>query len=569
MKRNILRYARSYGLNSVLVLKALKILIVFAAAATVLMTIAYNTLNVSMRKDLMSKNTMELKKTAVLFENFFREAEYLAAKTFINKDVNHFMSLSDAEKITPYQKEKLLDAVNGWSVYNTGVKNVYIYNSKAGCVVSGEDILPKTEFKNEFWFNETENNYTGSYKIAFQKNPDSFLNSIYFIKKAAENPTYVVVELDVYNIKTKLENVSGTDSLVYIIINGEVVYSNVSYKKPEWIEQCLDGEQGFLKKEGLVYGHQQSYYYGYDCIICSDDAEYMQGVKNMYTLYIIIFAALLGIMVFISAYMSMDSFSYITDFMEIFETKKQQKTLKDNEIKYISDKIVYLINDNEMLKKEVEKKITDYNDMQHKALQKQITPHFINNSLTVLGVSVINECGYGADSLKMITRLSRIVKYSYISDDIFVTLKEELEFLHDYLEFLKCRYKNLEFDIKCDKSLYNSKILKMIMQPFAENAVFYGIKDKKCMFFVTVTEKGGNLETEFYDNGEGMSREKTAEITEYNETDNFDSEKIGIKNVYRRLKIIYGEKSQMTVESEEGKFTRVKIIIPKEERTDD
>ena len=205
MKRNILRYARSYGLNSVLVLKALKILIVFAAAATVLMTIAYNTLNVSMRKDLMSKNTMELKKTAVLFENFFREAEYLAAKTFINKDVNHFMSLSDAEKITPYQKEKLLDAVNGWSVYNTGVKNVYIYNSKAGCVVSGEDILPKTEFKNEFWFNETENNYTGSYKIAFQKNPDSFLNSIYFIKKAAENPTYVVVELDVYNIKTKLE----------------------------------------------------------------------------------------------------------------------------------------------------------------------------------------------------------------------------------------------------------------------------------------------------------------------------------------------------------------------------
>ena len=107
MKRNILRYARSYGLNSVLVLKALKILIVFAAAATVLMTIAYNTLNVSMRKDLMSKNTMELKKTAVLFENFFREAEYLAAKTFINKDVNHFMSLSDAEKITPYQKEKL------------------------------------------------------------------------------------------------------------------------------------------------------------------------------------------------------------------------------------------------------------------------------------------------------------------------------------------------------------------------------------------------------------------------------------------------------------------------------
>ncbi len=109
----------------------------------------------------------------------------------------------------------------------------------------------------------------------------------------------------------------------------------------------------------------------------------------------------------------------------------------------------------------------------------------------------------------------------------------------------------------------------MIMQPFAENAVFYGIKDKKCMFCVTVTENGGNLETEFYDNGEGMSREKTAEITEYNETDNFDSEKIGIKNVYRRLKIIYGEKSQMTVESEEGKFTRVKIIIPKEERTDD
>ncbi len=566
MKKNILKYARSYGLGSVVVLKTLKILLGFVIVATILMTVAYNTLNISMRKELMSKNTVELKKTAVLFENFFREAEYLAAGTIIDKEIMLFTSMSDGTKIVSPQKQRLTDKTRGYSFYNTGVKNMYIYSEKNGYVISAEDVSPKSEFANEFWFKEIEKNDIDDYKIVFQKKPDSFLNSIFFIKRSAENLVYVIVELDIYTMKNRLEDIASEGSRVYIMMDGEIIYSNMTYKKPDWLEKCLSEDSGFLKSEGLVFGRQQSYYYGYDCIICSADTEYMHGVKNMYALYIVIFVALIGTLAFISIYMSMDSLSYITDFMEIFETKKQQKKLKDNEIKYISDKIVYLINDNETLKKEVEKKIADYNAMQYKALQKQITPHFINNSLTALGVAVIDELGYEGSSLKMITRLSRIIKYSYISDETFVTIGEELGFLSDYAEFLKCRYKNFEFSINCDEKLYGVRILKMIMQPFAENAVFYGISDKKCSFEVGITEKEGFIEAEFYDNGRGMSPEKITEILKYNKNDSFDSEKIGIKNVYRRLKIIYGDKSKMTIESEEGKFTRIKIIFPKEER---
>ncbi len=562
MKNSIIEYVKGYGFKSVVVLRALKVFIILFVLTVMLITVAYNGIKISSQKTFLSENKAELKKVTVIFENFLREAEYLTAKTFSNSVVKYFFSMNDKQTLGEEQKEKLMLALDGQ--YNTGIKRIYLYNPENNIIFTSKGETSKAEIENSYWLEMLEDGFSDSYKIVFSKTQKNFVNSLFFIKRLPASAGFITVELDIGEIKSKFNELIGNGEMIFITINEDIIFSNTSYDIPDWFSD-ITGDEGYIKKYQYVYGRQASYYYkNLNYTVCSSGLYYMSGIRNIYMSFVFIFITVFVLIVIVSFATSKDSLYYISNLINIFETKKAPRKLKDNEIKYIGDKIIYLIDDNEKLKKDVEARITDYNEMQHKALQKQITPHFINNSLTVLGTEMIKNYGYDNSCVKMLTKLTRIIKYSYISENVFVSVGEEIAFLKDYMAFLKYRYKDFEYNIECNLETDNFRILKMTLQPFVENAVFYGIKDNGGCVSVKILKTDDRLEIIIYDNGNGISRETIQKIYSESLEDNFQNERIGIKNVFKRLKLVYGEDATIEIRSEIGVFTEFKISIPTE-----
>ncbi|MBD0380880.1 sensor histidine kinase [Paenibacillus sp. WST5] len=202
-----------------------------------------------------------------------------------------------------------------------------------------------------------------------------------------------------------------------------------------------------------------------------------------------------------------------------------------------------------------------------KALQSQINPHFLYNMLDTIfweaeaaGQSRISE---------MIVNLSRLFRLSLNRGKSFTSVKKEKELIELYLVLQKMRFKDLlNYRIDIPEEMESYVMLKLILQPFIENALIHGIERKRGGGNVTVT---GNLSGDFLrfvieDDGPGMEESAIRNLLEPpNESDIHTAQETGgygIQNVHARLKHFYKNGFSLNYDSEPGKGTRVVMIIP-------
>lgn len=196
-----------------------------------------------------------------------------------------------------------------------------------------------------------------------------------------------------------------------------------------------------------------------------------------------------------------------------------------------------------------------------RALEAQINPHFIYNTLDSIHWLAIEN---GEDEIsEMLSEFAQILRYQISGSNAVVELKDELEYLKKYLFLQKIRFMdNFEYTIDCEEGILDCHIHKMIFQPLIENAIIHGYANIR---------RGGFLRINIYhvdddricfsimDNGRGMSPEKVSEVFE----GEGDRPSIGVSNVLSRLKLYYGENYRLEVNSEENKGTSIEIIIPR------
>ena len=209
----------------------------------------------------------------------------------------------------------------------------------------------------------------------------------------------------------------------------------------------------------------------------------------------------------------------------------------------------------------------DKKDLEFKVLQYQINPHFICNSLNIIKWMADIQESPGISEIAV--SLSNLYQSVIRNDVPFVTLRQELSILDDYVTIQRYRYEDIftyEAVIE-DPDLLNTKIMKFTFQPLVENAIIHGIASKRSFgrIRLTVWREGRDIVAEIYDNGAGMSREQIDAILCEEATGRDTLNKIGVQNVARRLKYEYGEKYGITIESEPGEYTRVVLRYPDRE----
>jgi len=195
-------------------------------------------------------------------------------------------------------------------------------------------------------------------------------------------------------------------------------------------------------------------------------------------------------------------------------------------------------------------------------LQAQIKPHFLYNTFD--SISSLALMGRNEDVYKMMSALGSFYRISLSKGKEIITIKEELETVKNYLEILKVRYENLfTVSYSLDSKTTEKTIVKLVMQPFIENALYHGIKPK---------DEPGHIEVKTYmeneriilmikDDGVGIGQEQLNSILNDSPESN-NSSSFGIWGTVQRLKLYYSEDNIVSIRSKKGIGTTVIISIP-------
>lgn len=206
---------------------------------------------------------------------------------------------------------------------------------------------------------------------------------------------------------------------------------------------------------------------------------------------------------------------------------------------------------------------TSQKDAEFKMLTSQINPHFLYNTLETIRMKARINKQYEIEEL--VKMLGKILRSSIQAGSKDMTIREEVELAEYYLKIQQYRFgERIQYQIYVEEGTEKQKILPLLIQPLVENCIIHGLEGSEDVGHIDICVKrsGQNVVITVTDDGAGICGEKIAEIRRELAGNRTKGEHIGICNVNQRVRLRYGEKYGVTVESICGEYTRVEITLP-------
>lgn len=227
------------------------------------------------------------------------------------------------------------------------------------------------------------------------------------------------------------------------------------------------------------------------------------------------------------------------------------------------DSYIQQMNIIETLITKIEQDKRKVNDLQFKALQAQINPHFLFNTLNnIKMLSFIKGCN---EVGLMIAELGKLLEVSIYFDTAIVKIGEELDYVTSYVKLQNIHFEgNLHLINRIPNEMFEYQILKFTLQPILENSIKHGFSSRKkdCVIELAAEEKEDALILYIKDNGDGFSESKLCEIKE-KLSSREETDRVGLYNINERIKLSFGDEYGLNICSKKGEYTIVEVKIPK------
>ncbi|MDO5520538.1 MAG: sensor histidine kinase [bacterium] len=386
--------------------------------------------------------------------------------------------------------------------------------------------------------------------------------------EGTDYPSVLYIEVDYNDLFSPLMDMTSSDYGIYVVDqNNSVVYSHNKFSKDSKeyamnYDTLLDEMENENVSQYTIVKDQVSS--GWEVLLYKPNSAIMSSVRNIALISVVvtlccIVASLLAA-AGISKFMVTD-IEKLTENMKNVQTGNLEITVTSNSKDEVGnlirgfgmmiERIHLLIN--EVYEGEIAQK-----EYEMKALQAQINPHFLYNSLSLINWKAIE--ANKQDISRITLLLSTFYRTALNRGDNILSVRDEITNMKCYLDIQLMMHEN-NFDVVMDipEEMYQYQTLNLILQPIVENAIDHGIDlltDRRGVISIKGEQSAGTISFIVEDNGVGMDEEKAQTILTKK------SKGYGIRNVNERIKLLYGYEYCMQVHSEVGVGTRITVVMP-------
>ena len=388
-----------------------------------------------------------------------------------------------------------------------------------------------------------------------------------------------------YSAIRKLCDDSSVGKKGYIFIldeDGNIVYHPQQQQlynelQTEYIDEVMNCQTDVLNMgdgdSARLYTISRSDTTGWTVVSCSYISELLKKSEEAQIIYMLMAVVLVAIALLISSFMAKSITQPILKLQSSMALIQKGdfragnvEVESRNEIGSLTETFnVMTLRIQELMEQNInEQKAKRKSEM--KALQSQINPHFLYNTLD--SIIWMAESGKNEEVVLMTASLARLLRQNISNEEEEISIFDEVEYCRNYLTIQKMRYKDkLEFRIDVAPEITSCQIIKLVLQPLIENAIYHGLKYKESKGLLELIgyAAGEDIIFEIRDNGVGMDEETLNHIFERH-TVNYRSNGVGVYNVERRIKLTYGQEYGITYKSRSGEGTVARVCIPKERR---
>lgn len=503
---------------------------------------------------------------------------YVASYLEKNKNLASLLAMSaESQNIMDDKTDfkNLKDIIKVSEKSDEFIKKIFLV-SENGNIISNEKVSLETnkDMKNISWYKKliNSNNMAFASKADFSKiSSDSSKNIISISKEIKDKNNkrlgFVVINLSYKFLEDFLSTINfGKDGYVFILSSEEELlfksknmedFGKKDYEK--LLKKRMKPEKMDFVSSNVFIPNTQWKLVGISFSNAISNLK-KQLIESSLILALIVFILTLLVSIFVSKKISKPIIYLIG---EIKKTDKKLYKIESlpqasSEIQILTKEYNNLIDRIFVLTEDIEKKEEQKRTYQVKALQSQINPHFLYNTLDTILWLV--EFGENEKAIKVTKNLGMLLRNSLNIDEDFVKLDKEIGHAKNYLDIQKIRYDN-KFTYEFIKKIQTSSLYvpKLILQPIIENAIYHGIREKKSKSYIKIiVEKNPEyLIIKIIDNGLGPKEKKENIPTKLGG--------IGMENVNNRIKLLCGEKYNLKMQRENGEtIVTYKLKIIKE-----
>ena len=472
------------------------------------------------------------------------------------------------------------------------IDSVYLYLDGYDTVFTSADgvvridVLPDVEWRNIY---ESMPINSETYVTRRQSNRSKYVDGkefLTFYQRMLLLDGVIVMNIDSEKYKQTMKDIFPNRFETLLLFNeeGEILVTWNEQTKKYWKAAKLPQNSLITKlkekngkwcdidqKKYLVHVDQDPKYGIYIVSMVSSLAKLNQ-FRSVASIFVIIFITNILLIAYLSYVITERNFRQIRYMIHVFDDAekgiypREMRTSMKDEYDVIMNNIIYIFLNTVQLNTDLQDKKYAAIRYEMAALQMQINPHFLHNTLQSIEFEVQKLEGARGEAARALQNLSNILKYSLEDSMSFVPLKEEIIYLKQYVEIQEFRFGD-KFIVyyEIDENVLNTKVFRLLLQPLVENSILHGMRrvEQKVYIKVRAFLRNQRIHLQVIDSGCGMNKDEVNYL--HNRIQEKKENHIGIANVNSRLVLRYGEESSLKIWSKKELGTAIMFQIPQEE----
>lgn len=579
-KERIRRYIKHYKFNSLFIknlLLLLALIMIPLTGTTILAYYAYGNLR---KNEVRAYHESVTADAYAKLERILKEARSELIYIGFNSNVELYMYDTEEVKQLNYQIASIQDIIKLPVLARDYITSIYVYSRKSGKVVSIWGLSDYDTFGDKgclepYLESEEERRnimITTGTDAGYPKRQLSIFQEINYGSKSTG--------VSVMNVDIKLleKEAAVPDGIrLYLTDGQDILFSNDDELIGEKAERipgyCNIVSNGIYQNGEYTVSSKLAEASGLEVITYMELNGYHSQLSAVKDFMIIFLSVMVLITLGLSALISVRIFrpieEIITTLRKYHDVLLGEEELfqEKDELEYILQSIQKTVNIKKDVDEELSERVRLLKKAQAVALQSQINPHFLNNTLDTINWMAIGLLGGRNEISEMTGALSRMLRMTLENTDTIVPVRAEVEHCMYYLEIQKKRYEDKFIVVwQIPEEVKECRTIRVILQPIVENAIYHGVKPLSNQGVITIGGRicGGEVELTVEDNGLGMTKEELDELqADMRSSVIKESRHIGVPNVNQRLRLYFGEEYGVFIDSAEGAGTRVTVRFPK------